>query len=62
MEHKENVAKNINWINFKDELKKHTQKLPKEGYVAKDMCKFYSELNDAKHDDKNFVNAHKLAK
>lgn len=30
--------------------------------MAKDMRKFYSKLNDAKHDDKNFVNAHKLAK
>ena len=34
---KENVAENINWINFSDKLKKHTQKPLKERYVAQDV-------------------------
>ena len=34
---KENVAENINWINFSDKLKKHTQKLLKERYMVQDV-------------------------
>lgn len=59
---KENVAENINWINFSDKLKKHTQKPLKERYVVQDVRLFYVDLKDAKHDVKNLVKTLKLGK
>ena len=33
--------------------KKHTNQTPQEGYVAKAVREFYSDLKDVKHDDSN---------
>lgn len=52
-EYIESVKKNEKKINFNCKVKKHIQKLPKEGYLAKTVQEFYPDLKDIKHDDKN---------
>ena len=37
------VKQNQNRINYNDKVKRHTEKLPKEGYMARTVREFYSD-------------------
>ena len=43
-------------ITYNEKRKKHTNQTPREGYAAKAVREFYSDLKDVEHDDSN-VNA-----
>ena len=58
-EYNDYVTQNQNRIHYNDKLKRHTEKLPKEGYMAKAEQKFYSDL---KHNDPDLPNTLKLGK
>ena len=55
----DNLSKNTNRsvtimlhrIKIDDKLKRHTEKLPKEGYMARAVREFCSDLKDVKHND-----------
>ena len=52
----------IKTINYNDKLKRHTEKLPKEGYMARAVREFFSYLKDVNHNDPELSNALKLGK
>ena len=56
------VTQNQNRINYNHNLKRHTEKLPKEGYMARAVREFYSDLKDKKHNDHDLSNSLKLGK
>ena len=43
-------------------MKKHTKPTPREGYLARAVRTFYSDLKNIKHDDPNLKSAIKLGK
>ena len=43
-EYDDYVMQNQNRINYSDKLKRHTEKLPKEGYMERAVWEFYSDL------------------
>ena len=56
------IKQNQKRINYNDKLKQHTEKLPKEGYMARAVREIYSDLKDVKHNDPDLSNALKLGK
>ena len=56
------VKQNQKRINYNDKLKQHTEKLPKEGYMAMAVREFYSDLKDVKHNNPDLSNALKFRK
>ena len=49
-------------VNWNDKMKKHTIKLPREGYPACAVREYYPDLQGLKHDDTILVKAVKLGK
>ena len=49
-------------VNFFVSRKKHTNPAHQQGYIAKAVREFYSDLKDVKHDDHNLEAAIKLDK
>ena len=49
-------------VNWNDKMKKHTKKLPREGYLARAVREYYPDLQGPKHDDPILVKAVKLGK
>ena len=49
-------------VNFNVSRKKHTNPALRQGYIAKAVREFYSDLKDVKHDDHNLEAAIKLGK
>ena len=49
-------------VNWNDKMKKHTKKLPREGYLARAVREYYPDLQGLKHDDPILVKAVKLGK
>ena len=48
--------------NYNEKRKKHTAKLPREGYLARAVREYYSDLNGLKNDDPVMKKAVKLGK
>ena len=61
-EYDDEVEKNKVKINYNDKLKKHTKKLPREGYLAKAVREFFPDLKNLKHNDPSLERALKLGK
>ena len=61
-EYDDYVTQNQNRINYNGKFKRHTEQLPKEGYMAKAEQEFYWLLKDVKHNDPDLSNALKLGK
>ena len=55
----EECKKEVNW---NDKIKKHTNKLPREGYLAHAVRAYYPDLQGLKHDHPVLVKALKLGK
>ena len=51
------VTLNQDRIHYNDKLKRHTEKLPKEEYMARAVREFYLDLKDVKHNDPHLSNA-----
>ena len=49
-------------VNWNDKMKKHTKKLPREGYLARAVREYYPDLQGLKHGDPILVKAVKLGK
>ena len=62
LEYDDYVTQNQNRINYNDKLKRHIEKLSKEGYTVRTVWEFYSDLKDVKHNDPDLTNALKLGK
>ena len=62
LEFDEKVKSTSKQVNYNEKRKKHTNQTPREGYVAKAVRKFYEDLKNAKHNDRNLEAAIKLGK
>ena len=58
-EYDKKVEENKNAVNYNERRKKHTAKLLREGYLARE---YYSDLNGLKNDDPAMKKAVKLGK
>ena len=61
-EYDKEVEENKNAVNYNERRKKHTAKLPREGYLARAVREYYSDLNGLKNDDPVMKKAVKLGK
>ena len=50
------------FINYNDQMKKHTKPILREGYIARAVRDFYPDLRNVKHNDPNLQAAVKLGK
>lgn len=58
----EKVQRHGNHATYNAKRKKHTTPLPQEGYIARAVREYYSDLKDLKHDNPVLVKAIKLGK
>ena len=61
-EYDKKVDENKDAINYNERRKKHTTKLPREGYLARAVREYYTDLNGLKNDDPVMDKAVKLGK
>ena len=57
LEYDENLNSTSGQVTCNEKSKKHTNQTAREGYVAKAVREFYSDLKNVKHDDSNLKSA-----
>ena len=62
LEYDEKLNSTSGQVTYNEKRKKHTNQTPREGYVAKAVREFYSDLKDVMHDDSNLKAAICLGK
>ena len=62
LEYDEKLNSTSGQVTYNEKSKKHTNQTEREGYVAKAVTEFYSDLKDVKHDDSNLKSAIYLRK
>ena len=62
LEYDEKLNSTSGQVTYNEKRKKHTNQTPREGYIAKAVREFHSDLKDVKHDDSNLKAAICLGK
>ena len=61
-EYDKKINENKSTVNFNERRKKHTTKLPREGYIVHAVREYYKDLEGLKNNDPVMKNAVKLGK